>query len=277
MPPHEKRPRDYGSGAIVRPQLTLDGFFSEEKIGKRLMVEVYRRLQSCQSPLGLSASGILGMLPASARTVRERSQENVSACISALESAGLCYKTYDESHFLATSNLFTLTDEQLDPLLAAAFPPSSSDVTPSSRSLEVEDSPSASTRLSARTASSKISWPKAFREQQCTGKAPLWFVEAAWLHSLGFGRKAKVMKPQPSAGRPNRGVWSLEYSKTGEYVMAGSSHSSISVIRCADGDARLRNTWEDGASVNAPLPVRRVQVRASLKKNMAKSFCAQSA
>lgn len=55
----------------------------------------------------------------------------------------------------------------------------------------------------------------------------------------------------------------MEYSKTGEYVLAGTSHGVISVFRCADGESRLKNTWADGAAVSPASPVRRVQVRES--------------
>jgi hypothetical protein len=264
MPPNEKRPRDHdatGRQHGSTAQLTLDGYFAEDKHGKRLMIEVYKRLQSCTSPLGLSASGILSMLPTSARLAgRDRSEENVASCILALESAGLCYKTYDESHFLATSNVYTLTDEQMEPLLSTAFL-SPQDSTSTSQPSTARTAPSRSSiQLTRRVAGSKTCWPQAFRDQQCTGRAPLWFCESAWLHSLKYSRKAKIMQHQASAGRTNRGVWSLEYSKTGEYVLAGSSHGMITVVRCTEGDARLKNTWTEGGLVNPSAPIRCVKV-----------------
>jgi hypothetical protein len=265
MPPSEKRTRDHdatGRQVGSAAQLTLDGYFAEERQGKRLMTEVYKRLQSCSSPLGLSASGILSMLPSSSvRAGRDRSEENVATCILALESAGLCYKTYDESHFLATSNVFTLTDEQMEPLLSTAFPSPQEDGASTIHPSTTRSAPSHnSTQLTRRAAGSTTCWPQAFREQQCTGRAPLWFSESAWLHSLNYSRKAKIMQHQASAGRMNRGVSSLEYSKTGEYVMAGSSHGMVTVIRCTEGDARLKNTWSEGGLVNPPAPIRCVKV-----------------
>ena len=265
----------------ARRQATLDFFLSgeQERAGEAYVSEIFQILQRCDNPLGLSARCI-ALLPAMSRWSTSRSAETanaremgaadefkISSCLNALEASGLCYRTYDDGHFLATSDSIILSQEQVQLLSGAVqdLPSVPNDDSPGVASAGPAEGTCGRSRgtLLITMPSSRRSggWHHGLRDMECGGRAPTWLSNSVWSKGLQYVRKARVIRSGGETGVWRaRGVWAAEYSNTGEYLLAGSGSGWVSVIRCADADFRLSNSWAESSHVQAPMPVRHLQV-----------------
>ena len=283
-------PRRIGGGREQQQQqqqrqLKLDFFVTGSRgegggvCDRQIVQRVFQQLQACDTPMGMSARCIVSSLGAAAlrlpggasrREDGAAEESRVLRCLGVLESSGLCYKTYDDDHFLATSDQIELSDDQIlsaaetmmepAPIVPGEHSPGSACQGPNESPCNEEGGRGGASGASRREALSRkrcSGWHYGMREIECSGRAPQRLMSSAWEHSLRHGRKAMLLG-RASAASPvrARGVWGAEFSSTGEYVVAGSGPGWLTVIHSSHGDFRLRNTWSEASSLHLPEPVR---------------------
>lgn len=281
-----------------RRQGTLDFFLTGDRgvavvgfHGRDMVRSVFQQLQRCDTPMGKSARGIASSLPAGVlrglSLYCSRGNQRGSggpggapavahdaailACLIALESSGMCYRTYDDDHFLATSDQTELSRHQLESIAAimeSAPGIVQGDQSPGAEGGGPREGESA-VMASTRGSSSGSIWRsrrgggllRGVREVECTGRAPHWLAQSVWERGLRQGKKARLLGQSDSTLPLRvRGVWGVEYNSTGEFVMAGCGFGWLTVFKCSQIHLGLRDTWSEASRLQIPPPARHVKV-----------------
>lgn len=206
------------------------------KTRARLLRLTYDLLKSNGSAVGHSVRAL-------AEQIEEKNCSRlvpwVRQCLFAFEARGLAYRTYDESHFLATNSELELDEDTITTILDDAFSASS---TPTSEDHEMSEA-EAQSHVAAEGASRSVrrvailggrgqrrpacSVMDGFRSMECTGAFTAGVRSLLWGKVLSSAKKVRLFEPSAQDSQRAVRMCSVEYNSSGEYLLAASSSGQL--------------------------------------------------